>query len=98
MKFSAIISCSLIAFAASGQSDFDVNKLSADGKSILAKIETDDYVPSDSMGFWFPVPKDYPLTVLRKKLGVAELMELVKHHNPIVRCYAFKALTMVSEP
>jgi hypothetical protein len=98
MRLFTIIFLLFLPIAASAQSAFDIGKLSDEGRAILAKIERDNSVPSDTMGMRFEyLPKDYPLTVLREKLEMNELVMLTKHNNPIVRCYAFKAITMVSE-
>lgn len=98
MRFLTVIFLLILPIAASAQWALDIGKLSDEGRAILAKIERDNSVPSDTMGLRFEyLPKDYPLTVLREELEVNELLMLTKHNNPIVRCYAFKALTMVSE-
>lgn len=98
MRFFTVIFLLILPIAASTQWAIDIDKLSDEAKAVLTEIETDNIVPSDTMGLRFEyLPKDYPLTVLREKLQVNELVMLTKHNNPIVRCYAFKALTMVSE-
>lgn len=72
---------------------------STEASDILKEIQDDSGVPSDTLGIRnvFLGP-DFPLTRLRKNVAKEELVALTSHDNPIVRCYAFKALTMVSEP
>lgn len=99
MRLCIAILLNLFALGSWAQTKFDSASISPDTKSILKTIEKDNVVPADSMGLRFGfLPKDYPLTLLRKKVSVHELKQLTNHNNPIVRCYAFKALTMVSEP
>jgi hypothetical protein len=99
MKILIAISLMLAALPGSAQWVFDLDKLSADAKAILSKVEDDNSVPYDTMGAFGSgnLPKDYPLTLLREKLTIDELLELTNHNNPIVRCYSFKALTQRDE-
>jgi hypothetical protein len=98
MKILIAISLMLAGLPVSAQWVFNPDKLSADAKAILSKVENDKSVPSDTMGIRFGnVPKDFPLTLLREKLTIDELLELTNHNNPIVRCYGFKALTQRDE-
>lgn len=98
MKFFAVIFLIFATSSVSAQWTFDTGKLSEKGQAILSKIENDKEVPSDTMGLRFDnLPKDYPLTLLREKLTIAELTELTNHGSPIVRCYGFKALTQRNE-
>lgn len=99
MKLYTLIFLSCGALTSFAQSGFEFSKLSAEGRSILKRIETYESVPADTLGIKFEfLPKDYPQSVLRERVPIVELKELTNHHNPIIRCYAFKALTMVSEP
>jgi hypothetical protein len=98
MKFCSVIFLALVSLDVFAQLSFNADKISVEGKAIVAKIEYDKSVPSDTMGLRFGnLPKDYPLTLLREKLTIEELLELTNHSNPIVRCYSFKALTQRDE-
>ncbi|MBL0740718.1 hypothetical protein [Chryseolinea lacunae] len=98
MKFLILISFVLASLQVSAQSQFNGDKLSNEAKGIVSLIENDDTVPSNTMGLHAGyLPKDYPLTLLREKLTIEELVELTNHNSPIVRWYGFKALTQRSE-
>ena len=99
MRFFIVIFFLAVAFELHAQQRSDIAKLSDDAKTIVAIIEEEDMVPSDTMGLRSGyLPKDYPLTLLRQKLTIDELVYLTNHKNPVVRSYAFKALTMMNEP
>lgn len=99
MKFQTFLVLTFFSLNAFAQARFDPTQLSREGRLVLKQIIHDHDIPMDTMGLRFGnLPKDYPLTVLRKKISIAELRNMANHDNPLVRCYAFKALTMVSEP
>ena len=99
MKYYLLILLPLLPLSARAQARFDPTGLSHDGRLVLEQIKHDQDAPMDTMGLRFGnLPKDYPLTMLRERVSVAELKNMTNHDNPLVRCYAFKALTMVSEP
>jgi hypothetical protein len=98
MRYSVFFVLIFFSNGAFAQSSYDPLKISLWTKGIIDDLSTHQIVAADSMGLRVvPLPATYPTPVVRKNVPFAELRELTNHPNPVVRCYAFRSLNMISE-
>lgn len=88
----------LIHFSMFGQLSYDKTNISKKTLKIAEKIEKINIVMGGAVGYSGMRPEQYDnFEKLRKVATPKELQLLSNHPNPVVRCYAFQALTLVDK-